>query len=214
MDFKKIGLFILLTFAISWLVALGLYLFDVAYDTLLFTGICAILYMPAPAYATLILSNIYKKKLAAYGLEIKYLSLPWYLWTIVLVVGLLIGTFLIVGILGNGFGVDVFGTIQWSKEGLLANMEELSQGSISKDDLDLPMNPGLLLIIGIFGGILAGNTVILPFALGEELGWRGLMVHEMRKMGFGKANVLIGLIWGIWHAPLTISLGIPIGASS
>jgi len=36
------------------------------------------------------------------------------------------------------------------------------------------------------------------------LGWRGFLLYQFRKMSFAKASVLIGSIWGIWHAPLIL----------
>lgn len=39
-------------------------------------------------------------------------------------------------------------------------------------------------------------------ALGEEIGWRGFMIWEMRKlMPFWAVGLLSGLIWGVWHWP-------------
>lgn len=43
-------------------------------------------------------------------------------------------------------------------------------------------------------------------AFGEELGWRGLLLGELADRGFWTASILIGAIWGIWHAPI-IALG-------
>src|SRR5699024_9171486 len=42
---------------------------------------------------------------------------------------------------------------------------------------------------------------------GEEVGWRGFLLRELRALGFWKASLLIGLIWGPWHAPLTLFAG-------
>ncbi len=40
--------------------------------------------------------------------------------------------------------------------------------------------------------------------LGEELGWRGYMMPKLVKLlGFTKAVIAGGIIWGIWHWPLT-----------
>lgn len=49
------------------------------------------------------------------------------------------------------------------------------------------------------------STVILSFAaLGEEGGWRGYMMPKlMNLMGYKKAILVGGIIWGVWHAPLT-----------
>ena len=47
--------------------------------------------------------------------------------------------------------------------------------------------------------------VVLSFAaLGEELGWRGYMMPKLIElMGMPKAIIFGGIIWGLWHAPLT-----------
>lgn len=49
------------------------------------------------------------------------------------------------------------------------------------------------------------TCVITSFAaLGEEGGWRGYMMPKLIKLiGLPKAIVAGGIIWGIWHAPLT-----------
>lgn len=40
------------------------------------------------------------------------------------------------------------------------------------------------------------------FALGEELGWRGLLFPELNKSAsFFKAASISSLIWGVWHLP-------------
>ncbi len=202
MDSKKVGLFLLIAFAISWSVVAALYFVGIEFMSPWFWAAIAVLYMPAPAYATLIVASVFKQKYAAYGLEVQYLSLPWYLWSIIGVIGFMIGTLLLVGLLGNIVGIEVFGQLDWTKDAIIKRIVELSKGQVQAEDITLPMGTGWLLVVGLIGGVVAGTTVNLPFALGEELGWRGLMVHETRKMGFFRANLLIGVIWGIWHFPL------------
>jgi uncharacterized protein len=45
----------------------------------------------------------------------------------------------------------------------------------------------------------------LASALGEEIGWRGLLAPQlMRLMSFPKASFLSGLIWFAWHIPIIV----------
>lgn len=51
--------------------------------------------------------------------------------------------------------------------------------------------------------IISGSVVSFA-ALGEEGGWRGYMMPKLIKlMGMPKAVIIGGIIWGLWHAPLT-----------
>ncbi len=51
--------------------------------------------------------------------------------------------------------------------------------------------------------ILQGMIVSFA-AFGEEGGWRGYMMPKLMKlMGTKKAVLIGGIIWGLWHAPLT-----------
>lgn len=59
----------------------------------------------------------------------------------------------------------------------------------------------------IVQGLLAGATINLLFALGEELMWRGYLWERTRELGFWPASLYIGAVWGAWHAPLVFFLG-------
>ncbi|WP_151734425.1 CPBP family intramembrane glutamic endopeptidase ['Paenibacillus yunnanensis' Narsing Rao et al. 2020] len=44
--------------------------------------------------------------------------------------------------------------------------------------------------------------------LGEELGWRGFVLNELqKKLSPLKSAVVVGLVWGLWHAPLWLMSG-------
>ncbi len=49
-------------------------------------------------------------------------------------------------------------------------------------------------------GIITGSV----FALGEEIGWRGLMVPLLVNARVPVPFVASGVIWGLWHLPLVI----------
>ena len=62
-----------------------------------------------------------------------------------------------------------------------------------------PLNP---LAIAILSGLIGGPTVNAIAAMGEESGWRGFLQRELAYLGFWRSSLLIGVIWGIWHAPI------------
>ncbi len=53
--------------------------------------------------------------------------------------------------------------------------------------------------------LLLGWLVNFIPALGEELGWRGYLLPQLTKcMSTGKAILVSGAIWGVWHAPMIV----------
>ncbi len=90
-------------------------------------------------------------------------------------------------------------------EGLLERFESVltpEQLQQIENRLDAsPLNP---IWIALMLGLIAGITVNAVAGFGEELGWRGLLQKEFGYMGFWKSSILIGVIWGIWHAPLIL----------
>lgn len=55
--------------------------------------------------------------------------------------------------------------------------------------------------------LFAGITINALVALGEELMWRGYLWERTRELGFWPASLQIGVVWGVWHAPLVYLLG-------
>lgn len=53
--------------------------------------------------------------------------------------------------------------------------------------------------------LTVGILISLTSALGEEIGWRGLLVPELAKLGsFRFVVVVSGLIWTLYHVPLIV----------
>jgi uncharacterized protein len=51
-------------------------------------------------------------------------------------------------------------------------------------------------------GLLLGPTLSAIAGLGEEAGWRGLLHHDLRALGFWQESWIVGALWGVWHLPL------------
>ncbi|MBM4028358.1 MAG: CPBP family intramembrane metalloprotease [Planctomycetes bacterium] len=58
----------------------------------------------------------------------------------------------------------------------------------------------LVLLQGLFAGI----TINAVAGFGEELGWRGFLQRQWAFLGFWRSSLLIGVVWGLWHAPLIL----------
>ncbi len=65
----------------------------------------------------------------------------------------------------------------------------------------LPIHPFWLTAVQ---GLIGGATINALFAFGEEAGWRGFLQRQLGYLGFWKSSALIGLIWGLWHAPIIL----------
>ena len=76
--------------------------------------------------------------------------------------------------------------VKWKNELGLTN---------ANDTVVIAMMVFLLLTVGVVKNL--GST------LGEEIGWRGFLIVELRKiMSFKKLSIVSGVIWAVWHYPI------------
>jgi membrane protease YdiL (CAAX protease family) len=55
----------------------------------------------------------------------------------------------------------------------------------------------------ILQNILLYTAIAIPFAFGEELGWRGYAQRKLiRDFGLIKGLLILGIVWGFWHSPI------------
>lgn len=60
--------------------------------------------------------------------------------------------------------------------------------------------------IGLFLMQLAFSVIVFFPAFGEEWGWRGYMMPKLFELMPKPAAVIVGgILWGLWHAPLTVA---------
>jgi len=50
--------------------------------------------------------------------------------------------------------------------------------------------------------IILGPLINFIFGLGEEIGWRGFLLPRLMPLGKTNAYIILGILWGLWHAPI------------
>ena len=192
---RKVLAFLALAFGISWTGALVFALAGVDLGTLRGTALVVVVYMWAPAVAAILVQRWHGESIRAEcGLRRgrpRWVGLAW-----VTPVGLLALT---IGI-GALFPDVSFTTDYGAVLRGLGLPEEQVEASVAVLE-GLPVPP-VLFLVG--QGLVAGLTINAVAALGEELGWRGLLLHELSPLGFWRLSFLTGVVWGIWHAPLIV----------
>jgi membrane protease YdiL (CAAX protease family) len=64
--------------------------------------------------------------------------------------------------------------------------------------------PAVILSVLLVTSLLTGPFFNGLVAFGEELGWRGYLLPRLMPLGKRRAYLLVGVIWGLWHAPLVL----------
>ena len=68
-------------------------------------------------------------------------------------------------------------------------------------------------VMGVLNTLTLGVLTAAISAVGEEIGWRGLLIPQLARLGtFTQTAIISGIIWGIWHIPLIIGGGYSSGA--
>lgn len=201
-NFPKIFLFIFLAYTFNWALSFVYFSAGGSVTSIQFTFV-ALIGMGTPALATWIVQNlIYKKTLTELGF--KFEVNKWFLLAIV--VPILIAVFAIFSSLlipatelTNGVKSIV---IQLEDKNVSQEKIKTIKTLLASFGSFLPL---ILVITSILSAIIFGSTINAIAALGEELGWRGLLQKELEPLGFWFSSFIIGAVWGVWHFPLIIN---------
>lgn len=161
--------------------------------------IIGFLYMPSPLFFTLIFDEFNVQKIVSkYGLSFKKWKLKSsILWSVLFYATFVCSYILLTFVLGNLLKIPGIGHVMYDYEEFLKFSGETS----------LPITNNIYLLYGIsfLNSIFVGLTLNALFAFGEELGWRGYLwkeLCEIKTINSCQSKLLIGVVWGIWHAPL------------
>ncbi len=180
------------------------------------TTVLALLYMPAPLVAALVVERLDRSPALIRTAFVGFgRALPKMLLVAVIVVPATLLTMIgATWLAGNVLGIAGPGSVLFGQADLVANALTLlpAQNADQVAQLSAGIPPFWGLVgLALGGALLAGFTINGVFAFGEEYGWRGWLADELRPLGAFWANVITGVLWGLWHAPL-ILLGFNYGA--
>ena len=192
---RKVGAFLALAFGISWTSALALYAADIELQTLTGTLLLVALFMWAPAVAALLVQYRVEGSIRdGCGLRLgrpRWVAVGWLAPVVLVVATVGVGALLP----GVSFTTDY--------SAYLLELG-LTQAQVDEAIAQLEAFPGPPALLFAVQGLGAGLTINALAALGEELGWRGLLLNELSQLGFWKLSALTGAVWGLWHAPIIV----------
>ncbi|MDP6457330.1 MAG: CPBP family intramembrane metalloprotease [Candidatus Marinimicrobia bacterium] len=195
---KKAFQFIILTFLVNWIVAGLFFLFGGSLQST--AGlVLAVGYMFVPMMIAIIIYKVVAKEAMRGPLGISFRLNRWFF------VAWLLPPVIAIVTLGVSFlipGVEFSPGMEGMYERFAYNMSPEQMEAIREQQASMPIHPFWL---GLMQGLFVGFTINAIPAFGEELGWRGFLQRELGVMGFWKSSLVIGFIWGVWHAPLILA---------
>lgn len=145
--------------------------------------------MWCPAIAAFITLKIKGRKISSLNWswgDWKYIRLSYFIPALA---GLI--TYILIWIFGFGNLANVEAITEWAKELKLMGIGTLDT---------IPIVIIAILLLGTVEVVRSAATT-----LGEEIGWRGFFIYELRKVfSFTGVSVFSGIIWAAWHWPLFV----------
>jgi membrane protease YdiL (CAAX protease family) len=145
--------------------------------------------MWCPALAAFITLKIKGRKISSLNWnwgDWKYIRLSYFIPALAGII-----TYILIWIFGFGNLANVEVITKWAKE-----LQLMGIGTLDT----IPIVVIAIILLGTVEVIRSAATT-----LGEEIGWRGFFIYELRKVfSFTGVSVFSGIIWAAWHWPLFV----------
>lgn len=189
------ALFLVVAFAFAWLVAAPLWLSGQGLQT---PGapVLLVVMMLGPTVATLAVVGLLRRRrgtLRATGLRATGGIRSWWRWGVLAWLGpsvIALAALALAAAVGF-YHVDLVG---------FSGFAEVLRAT-GTDRIPLPLST--LVLLQLVQIVLLGWVNVVP-ALAEEWGWRGWLLPALLPVGRWPAVLLVGVVWGLWHAPVVL----------
>ncbi|MBD5541085.1 MAG: CPBP family intramembrane metalloprotease [Lachnospiraceae bacterium] len=201
---KKFVIYMVIAFALAWILQFVGIVNAFSGRTIVYQGALAVS-MFMPFVAVMIASKGIRKEKSGieWGIHFKRnwkrILIAWFLPALATILGAVL-YFLI---FPEKFDINLGALAQTLKDNdVMVDTEGKVQG--------IPLS--MLAIIQLISAVTYAPLINTFVAVGEEAGWRGYMTPVLSKwLGEGRALILSGIIWGIWHAPVIVFAGYEYG---
>jgi uncharacterized protein len=197
-DLRRVLVFCLLAFLISGSAALY-----IAFNGGLsgMSGLQTLLvltlwYMPGPAYAHLLTRLITREGWSNLWLHPR-IRRGWRAWLV---------AWLAPGILTLAGAALYFLVFPQHFDSSMGQVRAMLDQSAATTGQALPFSVEMLILIQTLTALFLAPVLNALPSLGEEFGWRAYLQPKLMALGWRRAMLWMGLIWGVWHWPL-IAMG-------
>ena len=199
----EVAVFVAVAVILAWAVCLPLWISGEGLGDVLLVQLSGQAMMLTPLLAVIVAMIIQRRRGKRTGLPqpsvVRYLGL-WPLRPFGRVLGLtaaaLFGVFALVA--AGYFLAAAFGWVTLDLTGLSGfKMQMAALPGMGV----LPLGVAVIVYLAL---MVFNSLVTAIFAFGEEVGWRGWLLTSLRPLGTWPALLIVGVVWGLWHAPLIL----------
>jgi membrane protease YdiL (CAAX protease family) len=103
-------------------------------------------------------------------------------------------------------GGAVYYLIFPARFGGLEAIADLLADAEAQTGVEIPLSPAAFLVLQVVQAALLAPILNSLATFGEEFGWRAYLLPKLAPLGWRRALVVHGVVWGVWHWPV-IAMG-------
>ena len=200
LDLRRVILFCFIAFgfaaATAGYLALNGGLNPTTAPPLMTIGIVVVGYMGAPMYAHILTRVITKEGWRDLPLRLHFRR-GWPAW---------LGAWFLPGILTIVGGIVYFVIFPQHYDPALGRVQAMLDQATAQTGTQVPFSPLQIAGLQTLQGMLIAPLLNALPSFGEEFGWRAYLQPKLMVLGWRRAMVWMGVIWGFWHWPI-LALG-------